>query len=145
MCVSRVYVCLCAGSQPDQKDAWRCPVCRWAYDRIPSAYRCFCGKVTNPEWQPQQLHVPHSCGRLCQRPLATDPRSFCRHTCTLPCHPGPCPQCPVMVARKCPCGRKRCVCACVRACMHVCMRVCMHAVYIHGAVELWASPICCCH
>lgn len=100
-------------SPPDQKEAWRCPVCRWSYDRVPSVYRCFCGKVTNPEWHQQQLHTPHSCGRLCQRPLVNDPRSLCRHTCTLPCHPGPCPQCPAMVARKCPCGKKRCVCVCV--------------------------------
>ena len=29
---------------------------------------------------------------------------YSRHECQLPCHPGPCPPCPVMVTRHCPCG-----------------------------------------
>lgn len=41
-----------------------------------------------------------------------------RHQCQLPCHPGPCPPCPVMVTRYCPCGRKKhqvssCMCSCM--------------------------------
>ena len=29
----------------------------------------------------------------------------CEHKCTIPCHPGPCPKCPVMVQQSCFCGR----------------------------------------
>ena len=32
---------------------------------------------------------------------------YSRHECQLPCHPGPCPPCPVMVTRYCPCGREK--------------------------------------
>lgn len=89
---------------------WRCPGCRNSTTVLPSVYKCFCGKVTNPEKRSRQdMSVPHSCGDLCKRKLATGESSLCKHRCQLLCHPGPCPPCPVMVNRNCPCGRSRSV------------------------------------
>lgn len=63
---------------------WCCPKCRHQYkpNEIPEVYRCFCGKTTNPEYQP--LLAAHSCGEICGKPL----KPFCEHKCTLLCHPG---------------------------------------------------------
>ncbi|GFR41388.1 hypothetical protein Agub_g2071 [Astrephomene gubernaculifera] len=82
---------------------WGCPKCRCTYPAadIPRQYKCFCGKVTNPEFDPWV--TPHTCGELCGRPLPGD----CGHTCLLLCHPGPCPPCPLLVDASCHCGRLR--------------------------------------
>lgn len=63
---------------------WGCPKCRYEYspDDVPSEYRCFCGKIVNPQYQ--ALLAPHSCGETCGKPL----KSNCGHTCLLLCHPG---------------------------------------------------------
>lgn len=50
-------------------------------------YLCFCGKVSNPEYDP--YGIPHSCGDTCGKKRG----KFCIHSCTLTCHPGPCPPC----------------------------------------------------
>ena len=55
---------------------------------------------------------------LCEVPIAVCLRNYiivrnaansngtaCEHKCTIPCHPGPCPKCPVMVQQPCFCGR----------------------------------------
>ncbi|XP_012279263.1 NF-X1-type zinc finger protein NFXL1 [Orussus abietinus] len=81
---------------------WACPKCRAEYrdEEIPREYRCFCGKTSNPLYQPWL--IPHSCGEACEKPL--EPR--CGHRCILLCHPGPCPPCPQMVTSSCYCGKR---------------------------------------
>ena len=44
-----VYVCLCVGLST----------------KVPRQYTCFCGRVSNPEWDPYE--VPHTCGEPCSR------------------------------------------------------------------------------
>ncbi|EFJ44757.1 hypothetical protein VOLCADRAFT_82592 [Volvox carteri f. nagariensis] len=82
---------------------WGCPKCRSTYPAadVPRQYKCFCGKVTNPEFDPWV--TPHSCGEICRRSLA----GGCGHTCLLLCHPGPCPPCPLIVDASCYCGSKK--------------------------------------
>ncbi|GLJ48090.1 hypothetical protein SUGI_1015360 [Cryptomeria japonica] len=52
--------------------------------------------------------TPHSCGEPCGKPLdRRKTMSRCPHSCTLQCHPGPCPPCTAMAAPEpCPCGKK---------------------------------------
>lgn len=112
---------------------WGCPKCRQPYqsEDIPSTYRCFCGKVEDPEWDPWL--TPHTCGELCGKPLP----GACPHHCLLLCHPGPCPPCPVVVDVPCHCGRvvkkQRCgqpglscgaVCGRLLKCGHRCPEAC---------------------
>ena len=88
-------------------EGWRCPGCQNASKVVPSVYKCYCGKVTNPQPRSKgELTVPHSCGDLCLKKLSVAPESTCKHKCRLLCHPGPCPPCPVVVTRNCPCGKK---------------------------------------
>ena len=88
---------------PDMDVSWYCPQCRGGFsvkrDGLPESYDCFCGKVRDPvddKWV-----TPHSCGQLCEKPLA----GACEHSCTLLCHPGPCPPCPQQVEMACFCGK----------------------------------------
>ena len=69
---------------------WGCPKCRATYLEIetPTKYTCYCGKVTDPEFDP--WIVPHSCGETCEKNL----KPYCGHSCLILCHPGPCPPCP---------------------------------------------------
>ena len=79
---------------------WHCPKCRHGHDGVPNPW-CFCGKLKNPPNDP--MKVPHSCGDVCLRPRSG---TSCPHTCTLLCHPGPCPPCAAMGPLKhCWCGR----------------------------------------
>lgn len=88
---------------------WSCPKCRSSYgaSAIPSRYLCYCGKETDPGFDPWL--VPHSCGEKCGRPL----QPACSHKCIVLCHPGACPPCPQTVRVSCHCGQssptvKRC-------------------------------------
>jgi NF-X1-type zinc finger protein NFXL1 len=47
--------------------SWGCPKCRQLYTRaaLPAGYTCFCGKETDPEWDPWL--APHTCGQLCEK------------------------------------------------------------------------------
>eukprot|EP00873_Tetraselmis_striata_P026513 jgi/Tetstr1/446777/TSEL_034264.t1 len=119
--------------EPSVPIVWGCPKCRYEYgpEEVPRTYRCFCGKVPDPEvdaWK-----APHSCGELCGRQL----RSGCGHECVLLCHPGPCPPCPREVDATCYCGkaarRARCgrhlfscaaTCGKVLPCGHACAEEC---------------------
>lgn len=110
------------GSQSDNKIVWRCPGCQALNSSLPKAYRCFCGKEHNPYWTPTGP-PPHTCGEICGKKrkataaasasgasssstsTSTSSASTCNHHCNIPCHPGPCPPCPVVVERKCYCGR----------------------------------------
>ncbi|CAH0558067.1 unnamed protein product [Brassicogethes aeneus] len=77
---------------------WRCPACQNKYEALPKSYRCYCGKSADP--RPEPGIVPHGCGDVCLRKGRT-----CQHSCTILCHPGPCPDCNVMVAKPCGCGK----------------------------------------
>ena len=78
---------------PGSKWEWRCPGCQYVYieSELP-AYKCFCGRVDNPESSRQ--YTAHSCGEPCSRK-----RSDCDHPCVLSCHPGPCPPCTALLPR----------------------------------------------
>ncbi|XP_077480371.1 transcriptional repressor NF-X1 [Stigmatopora argus] len=123
-----------ASQADDSADGWRCPACQNVSLKHPAAYTCFCGKVTNPEWQRRE--IPHSCGDMCGKKRGG---ADCVHPCNILCHPGPCPQCPAFVTKSCVCGRTsqpmRCSQAtprhCDQACgatlgcgQHVCAQVC---------------------
>jgi len=110
-----------------------CPKCRATYPAAdpPRRYSCFCGKVSDPVWDPWL--APHTCGELCEHPLP----GSCSHTCRLLCHPGPCPPCPLVVDARCFCGKRcakrRCgqqrfscqgVCGRRLECGHACESVC---------------------
>ncbi|KAI8872691.1 hypothetical protein GQ42DRAFT_119021 [Ramicandelaber brevisporus] len=79
---------------------WTCPSCRAGHDVLPESYKCFCGRSDDPETR--KFITPHSCGESCSRPRIQD---HCVHSCSLPCHPGPCPPCPAMISTSCHCGR----------------------------------------
>ena len=73
----------------DPSEGWRCPACQNGSTVIPTLYRCYCGKITNPRPRSRgDLTAPHSCGDLCSQNLAKTPQSSCQHKCQLLCHPG---------------------------------------------------------
>ena len=103
--------------------SWRCPGCQVSVTAVPRDYTCFCGKLINPEWIRNEGLVPHTCGEICGRPLATgDDIASCPHTCSDLCHPGesltcschyfnfnicclgPCNPCTAKLRKTCPCG-----------------------------------------
>ncbi|RKP27619.1 hypothetical protein SYNPS1DRAFT_12399 [Syncephalis pseudoplumigaleata] len=99
--------------QQENATAWRCPGCQQPREEKPRNYRCFCGKHVDPEYSRE--HMPHSCGEPCghmQRRAADANGSGqmnpdCRHPCSLPCHPGPCPPCAAMAPTTfCHCGKE---------------------------------------
>jgi transcriptional repressor NF-X1 len=57
--------------------AWPCPGCMYLYTAAPKAYTCFCGKVTNPEYN--AYVTPHSCGGTCGKNRGPG----CTHPCTM--------------------------------------------------------------
>ncbi|CCW72145.1 unnamed protein product [Phytomonas sp. Hart1] len=76
-----------------------CPQCRTEHIDSVKEYKCFCGKVTNPPYDP--FVIPHSCGNTCGKARMNG----CPHPCALQCHPGPCPDCAAMIGPlACPCG-----------------------------------------
>eukprot|EP00066_Takifugu_rubripes_P017064 XP_011606330.1 PREDICTED: transcriptional repressor NF-X1 isoform X1 [Takifugu rubripes] len=141
-----------ASQADDSPEGWRCPACQNVALKHPTSYTCFCGKVTNPEWQ--RSEIPHSCGNMCgKKRSGVD----CRHPCNILCHPGPCPQCPAFVTKSCVCGKisqpTRCgqgtLLRCQEACgaqlncgEHACAQVC------HGGAcqpcQLQVQQVCYC-
>ncbi|XP_059369674.1 transcriptional repressor NF-X1-like isoform X2 [Carassius carassius] len=89
-----------ASQADDAPEGWRCPACQHVALKAPNAYTCFCGKVTNPEFQ--RTEIPHSCGDMCGKKRSG---GECNHPCNILCHPGPCPQCPAFITKSCICGR----------------------------------------
>ncbi|XP_075994388.1 transcriptional repressor NF-X1 [Genypterus blacodes] len=141
-----------ASQADDSAEGWRCPACQNVALKPPTSYTCFCGKVTNPEWQ--RSEIPHSCGDMCGKKRGG---VDCNHPCNILCHPGPCPQCPAYVTKACVCGRMsqpmRCGQAtalqCDKACgsilnctEHTCAQVC------HGGAcqpcQLQVQQVCYC-
>ncbi|XP_062586553.1 LOW QUALITY PROTEIN: transcriptional repressor NF-X1-like [Saccostrea cucullata] len=80
-------------------NGWRCPACQTTTEKFPNQYRCFCGKVRDPEWN--RMETPHSCGEVCRKIRSIN----CKHNCNILCHPGPCPPCNAVVPRHCLCGK----------------------------------------
>uniref|UniRef100_A0AAV2LAF3 Transcriptional repressor NF-X1 n=1 Tax=Knipowitschia caucasica TaxID=637954 RepID=A0AAV2LAF3_KNICA len=108
-----------ASQADDSAEGWRCPACQNVTLKSPSAYTCFCGKVTNPEWQ--RSEIPHSCGDMCGKKRSGED---CRHPCNILCHPGPCPQCPAFITKSCVCGKTSQPVRCGQASVLLCDRVC---------------------
>nr|NP_001071774.1 transcription factor protein [Ciona intestinalis]BAE06581.1 transcription factor protein [Ciona intestinalis] len=84
-----------------EESGWRCPGCQNVTPKIPASYYCFCGKLKEPEYRKGEM--PHSCGELCGKARKNNPD--CKHPCNILCHPGPCPQCPATIMKRCRCGR----------------------------------------
>lgn len=65
--------------------------------------KCGCGKGSRRVLCGSQLSFLSSfqCGKTCDKRLDCD-----NHNCTSPCHPGPCPSCPLLPSnvKHCPCG-----------------------------------------
>eukprot|EP01135_Chromosphaera_perkinsii_P003478 Nk52_evm4s245 gene=Nk52_evmTU4s245 len=130
---------------------WHCPKCRLEYtmDKYPSKYLCYCGKQVDPPFDPWAL--PHSCGEICGKPLtqssevdsnslqAALPRA-CNHKCRLLCHPGACPDCPVLLpSQPCFCGKVREAKRCAQklySCKQVCGRPLVDSCTHEGDVHL---------
>eukprot|EP00047_Mylnosiga_fluctuans_P021568 m.106421 g.106421 ORF g.106421 m.106421 type:complete len:1179 (+) comp8947_c0_seq2:79-3615(+) len=91
------------GTHVTSESGWRCPGCQFVHEEFPSKCFCFCGKVQDPVWRPSGP-PPHTCGELCGKPRDSSIIG-CVHACNIPCHPGPCPPCPVMIQKLCCCGK----------------------------------------
>ncbi|KAI3355372.1 hypothetical protein L3Q82_018214 [Scortum barcoo] len=108
-----------ASQADDSPEGWRCPACQNVALKQPTSYTCFCGKVTNPEWQ--RSEIPHSCGDMCgKKRSGVD----CNHPCNILCHPGPCPQCPAFVTKSCICRKTSQPMRCGQASVLQCDKVC---------------------
>lgn len=127
-------------SQADvSAEGWRCPACQNVTIKQPSSYSCFCGKVTNPEWQ--RSEIPHSCGDMCGKKRSG---LDCHHPCNILCHPGPCPQCPAFVTKSCICGKTSQPMRCGQAAVLKCDKVCGAALNCvkHTCVQVCHSGSC---
>lgn len=85
---------------------WRCPGCQAVQMSTSNElqYFCFCGQVREPALD--YYITPHSCGGPCRKPLDKSKSGYCKHICTLQCHPGPCPPCTALAPpQPCPCGK----------------------------------------
>ncbi|KAF5288840.1 hypothetical protein FQA39_LY03719 [Lamprigera yunnana] len=110
--------CTIRWAQSSKLDSgWRCPACQNVYENVPTEYRCYCLKEVNPILDPGAL--PHSCGLSCGRKGRS-----CLHNCTLICHPGPCPDCSVMVSKSCGCGATKPIVKCSSTVPITCQKQC---------------------
>ncbi|XP_017262302.1 transcriptional repressor NF-X1 [Kryptolebias marmoratus] len=128
-----------ASQSDDSAEGWRCPACQNVVLKHPTAYTCFCGKVTNPEWQ--RSEIPHSCGDMCGKKRSG---ADCNHPCNILCHPGPCPQCPAFVTRSCVCGKTSQPMRCGQASALKCDKACGAALNCgeHTCVQVCHSGTC---
>ncbi|KAG7525568.1 transcriptional repressor NF-X1 [Solea senegalensis] len=108
-----------ASQADDSAEGWRCPACQNVTLKNPTSYTCFCGKVTNPEWQ--RSEIPHSCGDMCGKKRSG---VYCNHPCNILCHPGPCPPCPAFITKSCICGKTSQPMRCGQATVLQCDKVC---------------------
>ncbi|XP_039900301.1 transcriptional repressor NF-X1 isoform X1 [Simochromis diagramma] len=128
-----------ASQADDSAEGWRCPACQNVSMKHPTSYTCFCGKVTNPEWQ--RTEIPHSCGDMCgKKRSGVD----CNHPCNILCHPGPCPQCPAFATKSCICGRTSQPVRCGQATVLQCDKVCGAVLNCaeHTCVQVCHSGTC---
>ncbi|KAJ8961344.1 hypothetical protein NQ317_018625 [Molorchus minor] len=93
--------------------------CQNVCTEVPKQYKCYCGKALDPKYDPGVR--PHGCGDVCLRK-----GRMCEHKCTILCHPGPCPDCSVMVEKPCGCGSAEAnICNKILNCgIHQCKSVC---------------------
>ncbi|KAJ8971889.1 hypothetical protein NQ314_000502 [Rhamnusium bicolor] len=99
------------------ENGWRCPACQNVCTDVPIYYMCYCSKKIDPRYDPST--IPHGCGEICLRKGRT-----CEHKCTILCHPGPCPDCNVMVSKPCGCGSTQQVVKCSTDIEIVCDSIC---------------------
>nr|XP_015810198.2 transcriptional repressor NF-X1 [Nothobranchius furzeri] len=128
-----------ASQADDSAEGWRCPACQNVTLKHPTTYTCFCGKVTNPEWQ--RSEIPHSCGDMCgKKRSGVD----CNHPCNILCHPGPCPQCPAFITKSCVCGKTSQPMRCGQASALQCDKVCGALLNCgeHTCVQVCHSGTC---
>lgn len=112
---ARSPTAIVAGSE---KNGWRCPACQNLTFKFPNQYRCFCGKVRDPDFN--RLETPHSCGNVCQKDRGED----CKHPCIVLCHPGPCPECTAVVNKSCDCGKTKQLVKCGQSSAIKCTSTC---------------------
>lgn len=114
-----------ARKSADAGDDWRCPGCQGLSRTYPKEYSCFCGQMIDPPFDVRSTSVPHTCGELCARPLlhpAT--RTPCGHSCSSPCHPGPCGSCMRPVKQQCFCGAAARQVPCSSKLLYSCENIC---------------------
>ncbi|XP_023025615.2 nuclear transcription factor, X-box binding stc [Leptinotarsa decemlineata] len=99
------------------ENSWRCPACQNVCCELPEQYKCYCGKMLEPRYEAGT--IPHGCGEMCLRKGRT-----CEHKCTILCHPGPCPDCTIMVAKPCGCGATKPIVKCSNDVEIVCDSLC---------------------
>ncbi|KAJ8920654.1 hypothetical protein NQ315_004793 [Exocentrus adspersus] len=111
-------LCVAAWAKSSKmENGWRCPACQNLCSEVPKCYKCYCGKTVDPKYEPGI--IPHGCGEICLRK-----GRICEHKCTILCHPGPCPDCDVMVARSCGCGATQQTVKCCTDIELVCNSIC---------------------
>ena len=123
-----------------ENSQWRCPGCQSVNSTLPAVYLCYCQKRKDPEWNRRE--VPHSCGEVCGKPLGDG--VACNHTCTLLCHPGPCPVCSAQTQRTCPCGKSSKIVKCGSSSALLCGDVCgkMLSCGLHACQDLCHVGAC---
>ncbi|XP_067294233.1 transcriptional repressor NF-X1 isoform X1 [Pseudorasbora parva] len=128
-----------ASQADDGTEGWRCPACQHVALKAPNVYTCFCGKVTNPEFQ--RTEIPHSCGDMCGKKRSG---AECNHPCNILCHPGPCPQCPAFITKSCVCGRMSKQVRCSQAGPLLCEDVCGSLLNCseHSCAQVCHSGLC---
>lgn len=106
-------------------DEWRCPNCQNLSRDFPKVYTCFCGDTVDPPYDVRSSSVPHTCGNLCMRPLVrTGSLQQCGHTCSDPCHPGPCRPCMRPVVQRCYCQAASRQVPCSSTLVYSCEKIC---------------------
>lgn len=73
-----------------------CPPCQSTITQT-----CFCGNEQRVVPCGKASSEHYSCNKVCDKPLSCG-----YHHCPLPCHEGPCPDCPNKPPRTCFCGKK---------------------------------------
>lgn len=67
---------------------------------------CYCGKTSKSFKCCEVSGITDKTGFFCCNKVCQKPLKGCRHGCRLQCHEGPCAECEMDVAVKCPCGRQ---------------------------------------
>ncbi|XP_014772945.1 transcriptional repressor NF-X1 [Octopus bimaculoides] len=137
-CIKKWALSPAAAVVTDDNKGWRCPVCQAVSNQIPRQYKCFCGKMVNPQWN--HYDTPHCCGEPCRKKR----NQFCPHLCTLSCHPGPCPSCHLTVNKKCICGKKSQLMKCGLSNVFQCEEVCgkPFTCAVHSCLKVCHSGDC---
>ncbi|KAJ8955604.1 hypothetical protein NQ318_001434 [Aromia moschata] len=119
------------------ENGWRCPACQNVCTDVPKQYKCYCGKNLDPKYDPSI--IPHGCGEICLRK-----GRICEHKCTILCHPGPCPDCNIMIEKPCGCGSTKQIVKCSTDIEIVCDSVCNKDLNcgIHNCKSVCHTGVC---